>query len=46
MKKLKSHAIAWAQIERFREWGQEARFRPKILAFDEEACLQQAFGER
>ena len=44
MKKLKPQKIDWAQIERFL---QSAEKKPasarKILAFDEEACLQQAY---
>jgi len=46
MKKLKSHAIDWAQIERFlASMDKKLASAHKILAFDEEACLQQAFGD-
>ena len=43
MKKLKPHAVDWAQIERFLASAEKklASAR-KILAFDEEACLQRA----
>src|SRR5258708_26350737 len=43
MKKLKPHAIDWAQIDRFLA-GADKKLASarKILAFDEEACLQQA----
>jgi uncharacterized protein (UPF0332 family) len=44
MKKLKPHVVDWAQIERFLMSAEKkldsAR---KILAFDEEACLQQTY---
>lgn len=40
MKKLKQHTIDWAQIERFLASAASAH---RILAFDEEACLQQAY---
>ena len=44
MKKLKSHAVDWAQIERFLASGdKKLASAHKILAFDEEACLQQAY---
>ena len=44
MKKLKSHTVDWAQIERFVA-SAEKKPAPahKILACDEEACLQQAY---
>jgi hypothetical protein len=44
MKKLKPHTVDWAQIERFLA-GAEKKLTSthKILAFDEEACLQQAY---
>jgi uncharacterized protein (UPF0332 family) len=44
MKKLKPHTVDWAQIERFLESAEKklASAR-KILDFDEEACLQQAY---
>jgi hypothetical protein len=44
MKKLKPHAVDWAQIDRFLVSADKklASVR-KILAFDEEACLQQAY---
>jgi uncharacterized protein (UPF0332 family) len=44
MKKLKPHKVDWAQIERFLQSAEKklASAR-KILAFDEEACLQQAY---
>jgi uncharacterized protein (UPF0332 family) len=44
VKKLKPQKIDWAQIERFLE-GAEKKLASahKILAFDEEACLQQAY---
>jgi uncharacterized protein (UPF0332 family) len=44
VKKLKSHAVDWPQIERFLQSAEKklASAR-KILAFDEEACLQQAY---
>jgi hypothetical protein len=43
MKKLKPHRVDWAQIDRFLASAEKklASAR-KILAFDEEACLQQA----
>src|SRR5260370_14121860 len=44
MKKLKAHTIDWAQIERFLARGdKKLASARKILAFDEEACLQQAY---
>ena len=44
MKKLKPHPIDWPQIDRFLASAEKklASAR-KILAFDEEACLQQAY---
>src|ERR1700689_1442626 len=44
MKKLKPHTVDWAQIERFVA-SAEKKFTSahKILAFDEEASLQQAY---
>lgn len=44
MKKLKPHTTDWAQIDRFLA-GAEKKLAAahKILAFDEEACLQQAY---
>jgi hypothetical protein len=44
MKKLKPHAVDWAQIERFlASADKKVASAHKILAFDEEACLQQAY---
>ncbi len=44
MKKLRPHAIDWAQIERFlASADKKLASARKILAFDEEACLQQAY---
>lgn len=44
MKKLKPHAADWAQIERFlASADKKLASARKILAFDEEACLQQAY---
>ncbi|MFZ0288074.1 MAG: hypothetical protein WB616_20730 [Candidatus Sulfotelmatobacter sp.] len=44
MKKLKPHTVDGAQIERFLT-GTDKKLASarKILAFDEEACLQQAY---
>lgn len=44
MKKLKPHKVDWAQIARFLA-GADRKLASahKILAFDEEACLQQAY---
>jgi hypothetical protein len=43
MKKLRPHGVDWAQIERFlQSAGRKVASALKILAFDEEACLQQA----
>jgi uncharacterized protein (UPF0332 family) len=44
MKKLKPHAVDWAQIDRFLvSADKKLNSARKILAFDEEACLQQAY---
>jgi HEPN domain len=44
MKKLKSHTVDWSQIERFlASADKKLASAHKILAFDEEACLQQAY---
>ncbi len=44
MKKLKPHKVDWAQIERFLQSAEKKLSAAhKILAFDEEACLQQAY---
>src|SRR5271157_463255 len=44
MKKLKPHAVDWAQIERFlTSADKKLASAHRILAFDEEACLQQAY---
>jgi hypothetical protein len=44
MKKLKSHAVDWAQVERFlASAGKKLASARKILAFDEETCLQPAY---
>src|SRR5258707_9317564 len=44
MKKLKAHTIYWAQIDRFlASADKKLASARKILAFDEEACLQQAY---
>jgi uncharacterized protein (UPF0332 family) len=44
MKKLKQHRVDWAQIERFIASAEKKLASAhKILAFDEEACLQQAY---
>jgi uncharacterized protein (UPF0332 family) len=44
MKKIKPHAVDWAQIERFlASADKKLNSAHKILAFDEEACLQQAY---
>ncbi len=44
MKKLKLHTVDWAQIERFLASAErKLASAHKILAFDEEACLQQAY---
>lgn len=44
MKKLRPHKIDWAQIERFLKSAEKKLASAhKILAFDEEAWLQQAY---
>jgi hypothetical protein len=44
MKKLKPHTVDWGQIERFfASADKKLASAHKILAFDEEACLQQAY---
>ena len=44
MKKLKPHTVDWAQIERFlASADKKLASAHRILAFDEEACLQQAY---
>src|SRR5258708_36032704 len=44
MKKLKPQAVDWAQIDRFRASAdKKLTSARKILAFDEEACLQQGY---
>jgi uncharacterized protein (UPF0332 family) len=44
MKKLKPHKVDWAQIDRFlASADKKLASAHKILAFDEEACLQQAY---
>ena len=44
MKKLKPHTVNWAQIERFVASAEKKLTSAhKILAFDEEAYLQQAY---
>ncbi len=44
MKKLKPHAVDWTQINRFLASAEKKLASAhKILAFDEEACLQQAY---
>src|ERR1700678_27420 len=44
MKKLKPHTADWAQIERFVASAEKKLTSAhKILAFDEEACRQQAY---
>lgn len=43
MKKLKPQTVDWAQIDRFlASADKKLASAHKILAFDEEACLQQA----
>lgn len=44
MKQLKAHKVDWAQIERFLA-GADRKLASarKVLAFDEEACLQLAY---
>jgi hypothetical protein len=44
MKELKPHTVDWAQIDRFlASADKKLASAHKILAFDEEACLQQAY---
>src|SRR5262250_1693094 len=44
MKKLKPHTGDWAQIDRFlASADKKLASAHKILAFDEEACLEQAY---
>lgn len=44
MKKLRPQKVDWAQIERFLQSAEKKLASAhKILAFDEEACLQQAY---
>jgi uncharacterized protein (UPF0332 family) len=44
MKKVKPHKVDWAQIARFLASAEKKLASAhKILAFDEEACLQQAY---
>jgi uncharacterized protein (UPF0332 family) len=44
MKKLRPQTVDWAQIERFlTSADKKLASARKILAFDEEACLQQAY---
>lgn len=44
MKKLKAHTIDWSQIDRFlASADRKLASARRILAFDEEACLQQAY---
>jgi uncharacterized protein (UPF0332 family) len=44
VKKLKPQKVDWAQIERFLQSAEKKLASAhKILAFDEEACLQQAY---
>ncbi len=44
MKRLKPHAVDWVQIDRFLASADKKLVSAhKILAFDEEACLQQAY---
>jgi uncharacterized protein (UPF0332 family) len=44
MKKLKSQKVDWPQIERFLQSAEKKLASAhKILAFDEEACLQQSY---
>jgi hypothetical protein len=44
MRKLRPHKVDWAQIERFLQSAEKKLTSAhKILAFDEEACLQQAY---
>jgi len=44
MRKLKPHRVDWGQIDRFlTSADKKLASAHKILAFDEEACLQQAY---
>ena len=44
MKKLKPHKVDWGQIDRFlTSADKKLASAHKILVFDEEACLQQAY---
>jgi uncharacterized protein (UPF0332 family) len=44
MKKLRTQRVDWDQIERFQKNAEKKLASAhKILAFDEEACLQQAY---
>jgi hypothetical protein len=44
VKKIKQHTVDWAQIDRFVASAEKKLASAhKILAFDEEACLQQAY---
>jgi hypothetical protein len=44
MRKLKPHIVDWPQIDRFlASADKKLASARKILAFDEEACLQQAY---
>jgi uncharacterized protein (UPF0332 family) len=44
MKKLKPHTVDWAQIDRFlASADKKLASAHRILSFDEEACLQQAY---
>jgi hypothetical protein len=43
MKKLKPHGVDWAQIDRFLASAEKLGSAHKILVFDEEASLQQAY---
>lgn len=44
MKKLRPHKVDWPQIERFLQSAEKKLAAAhKILVFDEEACLQQAY---
>jgi uncharacterized protein (UPF0332 family) len=44
LKKVRPHRVDWTQIERFLQSAEKKLASAhKILAFDEEACLQQAY---
>jgi hypothetical protein len=44
MKQFKPHGVDWLQIDRFlASAGKKLASAQKILAFDDEACLQQAY---